>query len=793
MAKKQKKEKLRVRETGLGIAIIVTMVVITATALGLYYGLRDKTDSPDEPETVEPDHVHTYILNNDSYQHWEECSVCGDITNIEDHTLFTDNEDGTTHKVSCEVCGYEALNDPHGFIYINDSVDTGHHRECQFCGYVDETIENHNFDEGFVSAEPTCVDDGTTVYTCTLCNATKSEPITALGHDPITSEYLSDENGHWYACSRCDEKIDYTAHSATIDNHDEYYHWQECVCGYVSDSQKSEHDLFTDNNDGVTHTVACETCGYNALTDPHDYGDTYVSDDTGHHQECQFCGHKTDSVEHVWDSGTVIDEGSCVSPQITKYTCSLCGATKQEEEPATGHSADESEYIMDENGHWYNCSLCGEQVDITYADHSYADTYNHDEGYHWKTCTVCGYVKDEEEHSLFTYIDENIHSVSCETCGYTASSDPHTIVYVTDGDSGHHAECQFCEYKSETIVGHSWDSGEITTENDCTNDGVRTYTCVDCGDTKTEAIPATGHSYVDSFDENNHYEECTICGEKINSASHNIVCDGVTKIPTETSEGAITYSCSGCNYSYDVSIAETHGLELDSWEYINQMSELGIADQVYKVGETKTLTLTTNESVELAIYGFNHDTLSTNDSSYNNNTGKAGITLGMTGVLANTAMMNSEKTNAGGWNSSELRAKLQSGGEIFETLPDDVQAVIKTVNKETTSGNASTSITTSKDQLFLLSQVEILETTTDDGYKSEGTTYEYWKTIKDGTNASDRIRYDANGTARVWWTRTPILATSAAGTQNFRASTAAGALNGVSANGNNYVSFLFCV
>lgn len=49
---------------------------------------------------------------------------------------------------------------------------------------------------------------------------------------------------------------------------------------------------------------------------------------------------------------------------------------------------------------------------------------------------------------------------------------------------------------------HSYTS-TVTTAATCTTDGVRTYTC-SCGDSYTEAIPATGHNYVDGV--------CTVCG-----------------------------------------------------------------------------------------------------------------------------------------------------------------------------------------------------------------------------------------------------------------------------------------
>lgn len=43
-------------------------------------------------------------------------------------------------------------------------------------------------------------------------------------------------------------------------------------------------------------------------------------------------------------------------------------------------------------------------------------------------------------------------------------------------------------------AGHKWDGGTVTTAPTETTPGVRTYTCTVCGQTRTEAIPATGAS-----------------------------------------------------------------------------------------------------------------------------------------------------------------------------------------------------------------------------------------------------------------------------------------------------------
>ncbi|MGM9552679.1 MAG: hypothetical protein ACI3V2_00100, partial [Faecousia sp.] len=79
-----------------------------------------------------------------------------------------------------------------------------------------------------------------------------------------------------------------------------------------------------------------------------------------------------------------------------------------------------------------------------------------------------------------TCTEDGITKVTCNDCGDTLST---VIIPAT---------------------GHSWDDGVETTAPTCTEDGVKTYTCSVCQATKTEAIAATGHSYVDGV--------CETCG-----------------------------------------------------------------------------------------------------------------------------------------------------------------------------------------------------------------------------------------------------------------------------------------
>ena len=220
--------------------------------------------------------------------------------------------------------------------------------------------------------------------------------------------------------------------------------------------------------------------------------------------------------------------------------------------------------------------------------------------------------------------------------------------------------------------------------------------------------------------------------------------------------------------------------EKASWSDIAALSESGSADKYFSVGDEKTISLTTGEQVTLVILGFDHDDLTGG--------GKAGMTIGMKNLLATTYRMNATATNEGGWDESEMRTSTMA--TLLSQLPSDLQGVIKQVNKKATAGGASTSITTSADKLWLLAEVEV-DGTTSAGYADEGEQYEYWKTVKDGTVAADRIKYLSNGSgsAYSWWLRSPNVSNST----YFRNFGSAGGVGINAAGSTRGVSFGFCV
>ena len=164
-------------------------------------------------------------------------------------------------------------------------------------------------------------------------------------------------------------------------------------------------------------------------------------------------------------------------------------------------------------------------------------------------------------------------------------------------------------------------------------------------------------------------------------------------------------------------------------------------------GTKFSVKLTDGKTLTYRIIGINHDDLA--DGS-----GKAGLTF-LTTSTTISSRMNAMGTNAGGWEKSELRQKMNSG-EIWNLMPSDFQSKVKSVRKLTnnvggTDKNAAVTATT--DKLFLLSYSEIVPTSNwASSYpwtSSEGSQYEAFKgKVTNNHSFNDCLRIGNN-----WWER----------------------------------------
>ena len=140
-------------------------------------------------------------------------------------------------------------------------------------------------------------------------------------------------------------------------------------------------------------------------------------------------------------------------------------------------------------------------------DHQSND-WESNETEHWQVCT-CGAVFHKAEHSGGTATCTQ--RATCTVCGaeYGDVLGHDFTTSWTHDDNEHWKQCSRCD-KKDDVSPHTWDSGTITTAPTCTKAGERTYTCTECGATKTEPIDATGHSWKSEWtsDATHHWHEC---------------------------------------------------------------------------------------------------------------------------------------------------------------------------------------------------------------------------------------------------------------------------------------------
>ena len=95
---------------------------------------------------------------------------------------------------------------------------------------------------------------------------------------------------------------------------------------------------------------------------------------------------------------------------------------------------------------------------------------------------------------------------------------------------------------------HSWDNGVIITPATCVQTGEIEYTCVICGEKKTETIPTGAHSYGawESIDGESHRRVCANDPSHVITEAH-VWNDGEVTIPaTKDADGVMTYTCTAC-------------------------------------------------------------------------------------------------------------------------------------------------------------------------------------------------------------------------------------------------------
>lgn len=265
----------------------------------------------------------------------KHCSVCNEVLVAQEVIPAT----GHTEKA---VAGKPATCTETG---LTDGIS------CSVCGTVIKAQEvipakGHSWNEGEITTSPTCENAGVKTYTCTVCNATKTEAIDATGHTPIEvaeQPATCTEAGHKAGtkCSVCDailsgmEEIPATGHTEVID------------------AAKAP----TCTESGLTEGKHCSVCnkvlvaqevipakGHTEVVDPA-VEPTCTEPGKTEGKHCSVCNEIIVAQAEIPAKGhtEVIDAAkapTCTEPGLTEGKhCSVCNEVivKQEVIPATGH------------------------------------------------------------------------------------------------------------------------------------------------------------------------------------------------------------------------------------------------------------------------------------------------------------------------------------------------------------------------------------------------------------------------------------------------------------------------
>ncbi len=380
---------------------------------------------------------------------------------------------------------------------------------CKDCGSkiasgqkVNKT--EHTWNSGVITTSPTCVERGVKIYTCNICQTTRTEELPATGNHQNTELRNAKEatctaegyTGDIY-CKDCGTKLQTgKAIAKKVHTWDVGTVTKAATCTEAGiktytctlcAATKTEELPATGNHQNTelrnTKEASCTAEGYT--------GDIY----------CKDCGVKLQTGKtiakkaHTWDAGVITTPATCTEKGVKTYTCTSCGGTKTNELPSTGHKQKEvrnkkAATCMQSGytGDTY-CKDCGKKLSsgktIAKLAHKWdagvitQEATCTEAGIKTYTCTVCESTRIEElpANGHGETVTKFAKEATCKMEGYTGD------LYCKD--------CGELLEEGSVIakLPHQWDAGKITKKATTTATGIRTYTCTKCGATKKETIP----------------------------------------------------------------------------------------------------------------------------------------------------------------------------------------------------------------------------------------------------------------------------------------------------------------
>lgn len=464
------------------------------------------------------------------------CTVCGDTYTETTPALGHDYKAVVTSP-TCTEKGYTTYT-------------------CATCGdhYTADEVAALGHDYKAVVTAPTCTEKGYTTYTCTHCgDRYTADEVAALGHDyeaVVTAPTCTEDGYTTYTCRNCGDRrtghvVGALGHSyeCTENGNDRIYTCTRCGDTYTEailptvevKLQPGETYTFHTEDAAVTEsadpavaatTIEALSGGYQQVTELAEGTFLLVSGD-------RMLTATASTYYSSWDGAGTVSGLTCAAYSTTGDLSNALWTVTAVSGGYTVQSADGRYLNLTESTRSASVTLTTAPQVLTITDLGSAFSIRFSDTYLDRYSTTFagaypGNANANERWQLYRAVP----------AGYDV-----TITGVAEGAT--RTVIGGVRY-AVTVHAHAY-TATVTTAATCTTPGVRTYACA-CGESYTEAIPATGHSYVRTEENGNYVYTCSACGDSYSEPVKTATYDSVSRL-TSGGRYVLTVYASGGYYA----------------------------------------------------------------------------------------------------------------------------------------------------------------------------------------------------------------------------------------------------